>query len=362
MCVSCRYLKVEAELTTIATLQAANTSRARGGPSNPQVQPDVDNSITCNVPDKPPTPQANTARASSVILLKDGEPIPEGYRYMVHEGSAGGPSAATGIRTPRDAVAVRTPPKAGELLPGVDPDSAKSRTAARRNLARNMNRMANANFAKEMKDSLATGRTTTIKVPEVNNDLKGTWHATAKEVAYKFLDLRKNSWKDYSMFEKGVVHKELKAQYKFDPPLDPKRVENYLSSHLRTSRAVWKAHWKKYGDSKRHNNCPEEAWEKLTRWWCTDACEEEAADMASRRAKVQSNSRMGRTALVDRMDEEVSDYIIVFVPEYYFSYILAETNFMRGMRQAISQRCMEKASKVVSMASSLWWSWYYMYR
>jgi hypothetical protein len=45
------------------------------------------------------------------------------------------------------------------------------------------------------------------------------------------------------MFEKILVHKELNSQYKFDPPLDPKRVDKCLTGHLRSARAVLKAQW-----------------------------------------------------------------------------------------------------------------------
>ena len=322
MCICCSDVKVVAELNTVATLQAASTSRGRGVSSNPHGQSSVANPLTCSVPERPPMPQARNTRTSQVIAIKDGDPVPEGYRYLVPDRAAFGPPSHTEIRSPVELTEFRTPSKTGEQLPVDDPASVKSRTAARRNLTRSKNRVANASFVREMKESLATGRPTTIKVSEENNDLKGMWHAAAKEVAYKFLDLRKDNWKDYSLREKGMIHNELKEQYKFDPPLDPKSIDKYLSGHLRTSRAVWKAHWKKYGDTKRHHNCPEEAWEKLTKWWCTDACQEESADMASRRVRVQRSSKMGRNSLLDRMDEEVSAILIVFVEEHFYCYIL----------------------------------------
>ena len=74
------------------------------------------------------------------------------------------------------------------------------------------------------------------------------------------------------MFDKVRVHNELNTRYKFDPPLDSKRVDKYLSTHLRNSRAVWKAHWLRYGNEDMHPNCPEGAWEKLIQWWPTEAC------------------------------------------------------------------------------------------
>lgn len=114
-----------------------------------------------------------------------------------------------------------------------------------------------------MKDLLVEGRPPTLNVSEDETHLKARWYAAAKEIAYKLLDLRKEGWRGYSIFDKGKVHKELNAQYKLDPPLDPKRVDKYLAGHLRSSRAVWKAHWQRCGDFDRHHNCPEEAWEKL---------------------------------------------------------------------------------------------------
>lgn len=136
--------------------------------------------------------------------------------------------------------------------------------------------------------------------------MKSIWHAAAKEVAYKLLDLRKESWKDYSIFEKSLVHNELNEQFKFIPPINPKRIDKYLSGHLRTSRGVWKAHWKKFGAANRHHNCPQEAWDKLSKWWPTIQCQEVATELASRRARVERNSNVGCISLADRMAVQVS--------------------------------------------------------
>lgn len=101
------------------------------------------------------------------------------------------------------------------------------------------------------------------------------------------------------------MHKEINTTYKFDLPIDPKRIEKYLAGHLRSSRAVWKAHWQRHGPDNRHPNCPEEAWETLIQWWPTDACKERSAAMASRRSMVQNASSTGRKRLVDRLADEV---------------------------------------------------------
>lgn len=83
----------------------------------------------------------------------------------------------------------------------------KSTVATRRNLTMNMNRTAQPTFAREMKDSLATGHPTTIKLLEEQNCLKARLNVVEKEVAYKLLDLRKEGQKEYTIFEKGMIHK-----------------------------------------------------------------------------------------------------------------------------------------------------------
>lgn len=262
---------------------------------------------------RPPVQPASNLRTQHVIVLKDGDPIPEGYKYVVAEGDETVPSGRTQLRGSGDIAPPTTRPKATVEDAVEGADEAKKKRNAKRNLIRNNNRKANTTFAKELKESLATGKPTTVKVTEVKGDLKARWHRAAKEVAYKFLDLRKESWKDYTHHEKAVVHNELNETFKFDPPLDPMSIDKFLSNHLRTSRAVWKAHWKKHGPERRHHNCPEAVWEKLTKKWPTDACQEESATMARRRARVERKSKQGRSSLMERMEAEVSIICRIYV-------------------------------------------------
>lgn len=127
------------------------------------------------------------------------------------------------------------------------------------------------------------------------------------------------------------MHKELNEVYKFDPPLDPFVIDKFLSAHLRTSRAVWKAHWKKYGNEHRHHNCPEEAWASLTKFWPTPECEEEAAKMAGRRARVERTSNVGRSSLVDRMDIEVKKTLGMYdiLPLCFIGLVCAQSQRAR---------------------------------
>ena len=231
---------------------------------------------------------------------------------MVHDSGSAGRTQAGQANAVGEAADLHTPALSADQSREEQLETAPTTVATKRNLVKSVNRKANASFAREMKDSLAAGRPPTRHVPEEETDLKARWHQAAKEVAYKMLDLRKDGWKEYTNFDKARVHKELRDVFKFDPPLDQKRVEKYLSGHLRTSRAVWKAHWTKYGASQRHHNCPEEAWEALTKWWPTEKCQKAAADMAARRAKVQGAGRTGRTSLIDRMSAEVSHNVTNF--------------------------------------------------
>jgi len=202
-------------------------------------------------------------------------------------------------------VDLSTPPERASPKAVEDADTAKRAAVARRNETRRLNREAQSSLLKEVKEALAGGRPPTVQVCESKRHLKARWHAAAKEIAYKFLDLRKERWRSYTHFEKSKVHKELDAIIKLKPPLDPADIDKFLASHLRSARATWKAHWMQYGDDARHPNCPEEAWASLIKWWPTEACKEEAAAMASRRAKVANSSKLGRKRLVDRMDEQV---------------------------------------------------------
>lgn len=288
-------------------IQAAGTSSAGGGSRSLHADANAAKPCTGSAVERPQNTEAGTTRISQLIALKEGDPIPEGYALVVQTHVVPVAPGSTEQQGPCDTVDLTTPPRANVPCGQEGLDSAKARTAATRNLTRNTNRKANVTFARELKDSLATGRPTTMKVAEDQKDLKSIWHAGAKEVAYKFLDLTKESWKEYTIFEKNMVHNELKEQFKFQPPIDPKCIDKYLSGHLRTSRAVWKAHWKKFGPSKRHHNCPQDAWDKLCKWWPTTACQEEAAEMASRRARVENTSKVGRTSLLDRMDKQVSN-------------------------------------------------------
>lgn len=47
-----------------------------------------------------------------------------------------------------------------------------------------------------MKDALAICRSIRINLDHDKTDLKGRWHATAKEMVYKILDLKKEGWKE----------------------------------------------------------------------------------------------------------------------------------------------------------------------
>lgn len=248
-----------------------------------------------------------------IIALRGGQALPEGYSYAIRDQPRNTRAEPSPEWCPPDTVIVSPTRRdvARTMDDGTDID--KGRATARRNLTKSANKKAQVAYARGVKESLANGRPVTLNVAEGHTDLKARWHAAAKEAAYKILDLRKEGWKDYTIFEKEKVHREIKHQYKFDPPLDPRKVDKYLAGHLRTSRGVWKAHWQKYGDAKKHHNCPEEAWESLIKWWCTEACMEESRKMAGRRSLVQNASKSGRNSLIDRMDEDVRDATMLFV-------------------------------------------------
>ena len=326
----CSAVWFVAAVTRYATVQDPGTSRAGAGFRVPRANPYVDRSRSGIAPARQAHPQSTTTWTPQLQAAQDG--VFPGHTDMVPERAYPVPSGRTALRSALEPVDLSTPPAPTE--PAADtPEAAKTRANARRNLTRNANRKANASFAKEMKDSLASGRPTASTILAEQTDLKSAWHTAAKEVAYKLLDLRKESWKEYTIFDKAKVHKEFALEYTFDPPIDTTRIDKYLSGHLRTSRAVWKAHWKKYGPSNRPNKCPEEAWEKLTAWWPTGKCQEEAATMASRRARVEKTSKVGRSSLVDRMEVQVSNNLLSCAMECEMLRSVVGIVCIRGSRQ-----------------------------
>ena len=283
--------------------QVASTSRAN--PYGARIVPGgrggsgITTAVSVPRPETPsplcrtPHERTSTAPPPKVPEQRSVEHRPEGHNHV--------------SRTPQPCKPIMAPPVTVDLCTPPDgADTDKRRANDKRNLTRNVNKQAHAAFVREMKDSLAAGRPPSLNGGESATHLKVRWHTVAKTVAYQILDLTKESWKEYTIHDKGLVYRALNEQFQFDPPIDARRVEKYLCGHLRSSRAVWKAHWQKYGDHNRHLHCPEEAWETLIKWWPTQACKEESKNMAERRKLVQNRSTTGRKRMVDRMDEEVS--------------------------------------------------------
>ena len=301
--------RIPDDIHVLLVLQVASTSRASSGPSSSRGGGTAGNGPTNLAPSSvgDPSPSSATAHERStredgipqVLAVREGEPLPEGYTLVVRA-----PTTPGCRMKPTETVDLSTPPDCAAPTSRDRSELNKRKATDQRNATRSANKQAHASYTKEVKEALADGRPPTMNVNESQTHLKARWHAAAKEVAYKFLDLRKEGWKSYTMFEKSKVHRELKEVLKIDPP-DPRKVEKYLAGHLRSARAVWKAHWLAHGDDARHPNCPEEAWETLIRWWSTEACKEQSAAMASRRSLVHNVSKTGRKRLVDRMLEQV---------------------------------------------------------
>ena len=143
------------------------------------------------MPSRATSPHKTIARTSPLLALKDGYAILEGYSYVVRECPIGASTGRDQTHNHFDTMDLCTPPKGAVPSPGDLAGNAKNTLATRWNLTRTLNRMAQSAFAKEMKDSLASGRSSTIKLTEETIDLKARCHAIAKKVAYKLLDLKK---------------------------------------------------------------------------------------------------------------------------------------------------------------------------
>lgn len=279
--------------------RAAQGNREQGDTTRPP-QTSTPRRAAGNSIDRPQAGAGAAEGTPNVIAIRAGDPVPDGYTVMVR-----GQETGNTAMNPVDVLDLTTVAEGAAGAAVEEFDTEKRKSSDGRPSTRTTNKRVQITFVKEVKASLAGGRPPELHLGENQSHLKARWQSAAKEAAYKHLDMRKEGWKGYSIFDKSKVHKEINATYKFDPPLDTKRVEKYLAAHLRSSRAVWKAQWLRHGDDNRHPNCPEEAWAKLIKWWPTEKCMEESAQMASRRKLVVHTSKTGRTQLVDRMEDQV---------------------------------------------------------
>ena len=190
----------------------------------------------------PKLPSNRTEAAPRVIALREGDALPEGYTYAVRAGAKIVSTDKTTMKECATVVDLCIPPNACSRGSDGPADATKTAAARRRSRIRKTNKQANATYALQMKELLTGGRTPTITATKTDTHLKSRWHAAAKTIVYNLMEF-KEGWKGYSIFEKGLIHQEPNAQYKFDSPMDLKLMEKYLAGHLRTSRAVWKTQW-----------------------------------------------------------------------------------------------------------------------
>lgn len=194
------------------TLQVASSSKAATRQYTPYDRPPAVNHRPTSAHQGSPNHNNRECRTEQVHSTRGGnhrtnpvrlpETRPRGHTNTTHAPPLVSHAERSPARTHNIPIDVSSPPRGVAQSPRDHVDSASGRPASNRNFARNANRKANASFAREMKESLAGGRPVTYRAPEGQNDLKGRWHAAAKEVAYSVLDLRKEGWRNYNMFEK----------------------------------------------------------------------------------------------------------------------------------------------------------------
>lgn len=217
----------------------ASSSRGGTGPSPDRAAASAGNGRRTSerVPEPPlpvPRPRAEENRGTTktppiVLAIREGEALPAGYTYVVRES----PRITTASNATKT-VDLSTPPEPAPPIVSVDDGTTKRRVVAKRNATRSTNKQAHATYTKEVKESLAGGRPPSINGSDAQTHLKASWHARAKELAYKMLDLRKEGWKEYNTFEKGQLYRELCEQIKFNPPWIP---DVWRSTCLGTSEA-----------------------------------------------------------------------------------------------------------------------------
>ena len=111
-------------------LQAASTSRASigapthrgaGSVGNPRANPVTESPRRTNTPNRRAHRDRGTADVvPKVLALREGEPLPDGYKYVVCE-----PVQPTTIENTTEMVDLTTPPEDTVRTPGEDVDASK---------------------------------------------------------------------------------------------------------------------------------------------------------------------------------------------------------------------------------------------
>ena len=144
------------------------------------------------------------------------------------------------------------------------------------------------------------------------------WHRAVRSIAKRTLDWSIREHKKHPISWKwslDTIQRELDEMFSFEVPVREDVLTEYVAGFISNDRSKWKKFWVENGHRK-HEDCPDEAFAMLDKYWRSDAGKRESEMMKEKRSRVGATSS-GSIPYSDdspsqkriRHDDEPEDYL-----------------------------------------------------
>ena len=174
----------------------------------------------------------------------------------------------------------------------------------------------------EMRAAHAAGRQARFPIATTpSGDIIGQrtkWHRAVRAIAKRTLDWSIREHKKHPVSWKwslATIQRELDEMFTFEVPVREDVLTEYVAGFISNDRSKWKKYWTEHNFTK-HEDCPDEAFAMLDRYWRSDAGKRESEAMKEKRARVGATSSGSLPYSDDspsqkrtRHDDEADDYL-----------------------------------------------------
>ena len=164
------------------------------------------------------------------------------------------------------------------------------------NAARRQERQLDHAAYGEMRAAHAHGRQARFPIPTTpTGDIIGQrtkWHRAVRAIAKRTLDWSIREHKKHPVSWKwslSTIQRELDEMFSFDVPVREDVLAEYVTGFISNDRSKWKKWWTENNHTQ-HEDCPDEAFTMLDKYWRSDAGKRESEAMKEKRARVGSTS------------------------------------------------------------------------
>ena len=114
------------------------------------------------------------------------------------------------------------------------------------------------------------------------------WHRAVQAIARRTLDWSIREHKKHPLSWKwslATIQRELDEMFTFDVPVREDVLTEYVAGFISNDRSKWKKFWTEHNHQK-HEDCPDEAFAMLHRYWRSDVGKRESEIMKEKRSRV----------------------------------------------------------------------------